>query len=333
MEHDCQHVFHGEALTEALSRMNVDKEARERTMRILERYRVQEAESLDNPDQQRPYTNQVEEEKFRDSDSSNLLKSLEGIDLESASVETLWNRLTKKGQQEFIRILETTGASQSLLAHAWEPWWIGRDPIIVEMEQPTKSPKPASLPPISDDIKPLSRHKSEKISSKLVFNVMELMSSFAYLCRWLDGNLEGSDRGHLAATTILSMCRTLATNEPFLFEGVIPFIDEWKYRLMTNSPFALDEYLFRHSIEDACILVGSKLHLLRGLSELRRLCHSMSATSRSHRLAERKIYFYQCWLLEAYDFLDLSVSIFEARHYLASQSPLPHHMYTESDTT
>ena len=331
-QHDCQHIFHGEALREALSRVTVDEEARERTLRILERYRVQESESLDSSDQQRHHTDQIEGENFRDADSSSLLKSLEGIDLESANVETLWDRLTKKGQREFIRILET-GASQSLSIQSWEPWWTEHDPIIIEMGQPAKTPKPASLPSISEDIKPLSRHKSEKVSSKLIFNVMELMCSLAYLCRWFGGSLEGSEMSHLAATTLLIICRTLATDEPFLFEGMIQFIDEWKYRLLTNAPFTLDEYLFRRSIEDACILVSSKLYLLRGLSELRRLCHSMSITSRSHRLAERKLYFYQCWLLEAYDFLDLSVPISEARHYLTSQPPLPHRMYAESDTT
>jgi hypothetical protein len=262
------------------------------------------------------------EEEEGDTDEED--PSIRFQNIPSEDVDAIWERLTEKERQEFLQLLEK-GDHQ--LLPPWEPWWCSssiqqqHSPIIHEMEEvssdESKSPQKV-LPSISDDLISLSQQKLHAIPERLELNLMELLCSFAYLCRWLNGALLEPDMCHLAATTLLKMCRTLTFQEPFTFKDLPSLIDEWNYRQLTReSDGGTSKSLLCRSIEDACILLSSKHYILRALSELRRLCATIMSTSRSHFLAERKLRFYQCWQRDAYNAAKMKALIAQTQSYLA----------------
>jgi len=200
----------------------------------------------------------VQEQDLLEQEEMALLDSLEGVDLDSPD---LFNKLTKEDQQTFKNLIES-GKITSLLP-VWEPWWL-KEPVKIFVKEVTEEEEQEETPVILNPIPPLSELTSKTPSPFLLFNLLDILYSYAYGMRYFNGDCQSDLQNSLSLFYDISS--VLSSNQVF----------ESSYQAISRSiENSLKSTLSKNSkefslaiIQDVVAILKFKDHILAALSDI-----------------------------------------------------------------
>ncbi|KAI8816454.1 uncharacterized protein EV422DRAFT_545243 [Fimicolochytrium jonesii] len=246
-----------------------------------------------------------------------LADRLQDIDLDMASPDAILDALTPAERAEFEASLrEGSDAVRSYLS-LWEPWWEAeqnRTPLVQDMEEsansePCRVEETSPVPKIIPRIKKMSQLKSAKPADDLIFNVVEIIGAYAFMCRYLNG--DWSEDPIEGARILWDLSRTLSSNQAFAYPGVEEALVSLKMKLLQNRTYGGGSKSFEMLLNDTATLFTSSDHLLSVFSDIHDLFGKAHSAAGKHEegaatvpralrqklfASQKKTYFYLSFL-------------------------------------
>lgn len=303
MHGSCAQGFYRECVFERLREMKVDNETKVKTLQMIKRSREMELEE----------DLQADAEEVS-SDEEDLASRLKNVDLDvdefdEETVKLVLSQLTDEEKQEFENMIKTGDIMNLVPEHEfWKPWWLTFEPKLVEEATPSsklvrKTKSTSHVPQIHDKIAPLSQLTS-KVSDNVCHSVTNIVISFAYVCRYLNG--EHHKQAVDAVNELVAISAVFRDNT--VFEDSKLSVQSVLQILINEKQVPID--FCSQLVEDCRKIVSRKETTLRMLSDLLavineavRLLKSDQELRRKLKLIEKKVQFLLSWTLACGDAL------------------------------
>ncbi|KAJ1925124.1 hypothetical protein IWQ60_004765 [Tieghemiomyces parasiticus] len=257
----CTETFYRAQATEQLQQERADEDEKRRMMEILKRLSEFDGEIWDAVDAD------------ADEPMSELSKRLEDLDLDRASFEMIWDRLTEDEQKDFYRqYLDPQHADPNSIGELlWKPWWKCAVPLVVEKDVAEDSavstlqrpPEPlADIPPFKS-LLPRAPHPS------ILFRLASTVFTYTYVKRHFNGDWTPDED---------EVVRLFWNIEPTLSKHTVDPAGSCEEALLLNleqmrqyesRDLPADLYVFL--LQDTIDILSTPHHLLAALSDLHRL--------------------------------------------------------------
>jgi len=218
------------------------------------------------------------------------------MDLQQAGFEEIWKRLTPQERERFKHEVDS-GVLQEAIAE-WKPWWmlVRKGPVIdVEEEKALFE----LLPVVEPGIKPLSQLSKVSPPKELVFNLVEILYTFCYTARLLNGEVQ--EEFEEAQRILLLVSHVLSTQEKFAYSTVAQAATGPMQRVRQQPSLSGDPELVSVVLDDICVLLSDKHLVLVALSETQRILTHVRSGAKANRgafLGAKKASFYLSWVTE-----------------------------------
>ncbi|OZJ02529.1 hypothetical protein BZG36_04130 [Bifiguratus adelaidae] len=306
----CTEVFYKESIEEEIRSKQVGDDEKRRMLELLRKF---EEDAVDESD----LFEELEEGDARDED---LLKRLQDIDLDKASFDAIWTRLTPMEQQRFTeQVAQSEDTAQNIgvdelindSTDLWTievPWW---DHIVVadskkkvriqeiDAEDDPKSTI-SDYPSILDTIRPISELTSRAPNADIAYNVLHAILSYAFLYRRMDGE-HASDAIESVQLLRHFEAEALFSHTPFAYQGVDEVLASFRQSLCeppyNNSITSVSDTLITLNT-DAEKFLTERNATLAALSDLYHTLFLFTGAKPATvdvKAAARKVYFYACF--------------------------------------
>ncbi|KAI8375035.1 hypothetical protein EDC96DRAFT_497657 [Choanephora cucurbitarum] len=165
---------------------------------------------------------EFEEDHQDDAKYEALLEKFSEMDIENTDPDVIWQLLSEQEREEFkqsLKELQEGGSNWSQWGLAnYTPWWSESMPLILDAQDPVPSHRPAlsnSLPDFSKMTQPSTRS-----SPHIMWNLLHLLGTYAYLMRHTMGDLLEDREATLALCQTLSSDVLYSTTAGCSFTGV-----------------------------------------------------------------------------------------------------------------
>eukprot|EP00794_Sanderia_malayensis_P000207 gene207-822_t len=257
-----------------------------------------------------------------DLESETLADRMKGLNLSEASFEDIWGKLSKKERILFEEVVKEGDIELDKLCI---PWWLNKSVMnrnrkILEMEDIDKSPDDEiqEIPKVIKNLQSMKELLPNKESSHLlVFNIAEVINTYAFVNRLYNGEMDDSIVE--ALDTIMSISKVLNSNCTYTdiqssLSSFVLHVKECKEYSDTIDPVV--------TLDDFCCIINSALKVkgfsydvpasLVCMSHLHELftagvehIKNQKVKTSIHREKKqkflqvaRKVYFMACWLVE-----------------------------------
>ncbi|KAL1916313.1 uncharacterized protein VTP21DRAFT_5930 [Calcarisporiella thermophila] len=309
----CSESFYQENVLLEMQSRGVDEETKNKTLDLLRRFQEQQLEE------------DVEEwDEENDSDTSDLAKRLTDLDLDNATFEDIWNRLTEAERSDF----KEKYLKEPELLPLWKPWWkqqakdeevaVGefseaRPNLIVELgaEQSDENTS-QGRPEVLSDLVPLEKLTKKSPHPDILYNIVGALFAYTFTCRRLNGEL--FENPEETCVMLLRVCPILAPRSKVIYQSVSEAITDC-IRASYESSHSSQSITFNALvIEDVATLLSSSLNVLSGLSEMVRIFRACNSQATQSFLAEKKVYFYAVYIKSLGDSNEMLSMVKAAAH-------------------
>ncbi|XP_066975699.1 zinc finger HIT domain-containing protein 2 isoform X2 [Macrobrachium rosenbergii] len=197
----CSENFYKEQVKAELEGSHLPKESRKKMEEILKRVESDGSvisdgnEVLDSDD---------------DEDEVDLAERMAGVDLSDSN--TVWKLLSDEEREEF-RELVNSGNFENLIP-TFDPWWEQEVPLVQEVrDQKNSTPEYHSNCPPLTEVPKFSELTKTPPSSCIPFNILNVLTSYAWMVRLFNGDHEESSLD--ATEALLTLSTVLSTNANF----------------------------------------------------------------------------------------------------------------------
>ncbi|KAJ1942518.1 Zinc finger HIT domain-containing protein 2, partial [Linderina pennispora] len=171
---ECTESFYQAQVADELKTRQADDDVKKKMHELLQQYHQGTLEDADSDEQ--------EEE--------DIAERMEGLNLDNASVDDIWKRMSEDERQEFLKLVNQ-GDLASVLP-AWVPWWQQSDkPGVVEVGQDDYQAI-ATIPKISECAVPV-QSLAKKVHPSVLYQIAQLALAYAYMMRHLNGDSRGKN--------------------------------------------------------------------------------------------------------------------------------------------
>nr|AAW24569.1 SJCHGC01179 protein [Schistosoma japonicum] len=153
---------------------------------------------------------EVDGQQISDEDENSdddLQSRLRDLNLENEDAEVIWSRLTLKEKRDFNRFIQSNAIVHFI--PTWTPWWLEEKPIIVEMDEHSKSVKKSYISPT---VQSLSKLLPSGISPhpSVGFILADVLLGYVFVMRFYNGDYMDliDDAGALLCNLILSFTQS-----------------------------------------------------------------------------------------------------------------------------
>ncbi|CAO3577344.1 unnamed protein product [Absidia cylindrospora] len=255
-------------------------------------------------------------------ESDNTLKTLEqqfeDMDIAKTDASLIWDLLSPQERHDFQALMKMD-AWQGLDLPEYEPWWTVPVSVVTDLDSDHGDDIGVSdIPPLPTAIPALSAILKSPPAPHLIFHLLHVLMTYAYLARQTMGDLADDIEYGVQSTYCLShaVLFSTATNSNNPFQGIGDVLTDIRRQIndlehqnsITSS--ALDimllqdaEYLLTHGKDYAIRALGEIYQLLDHASKDKTLVlpslssssTSAAATRKKVGLAARKAYFFMAY--------------------------------------
>ncbi|KNE56768.1 hypothetical protein AMAG_02544 [Allomyces macrogynus ATCC 38327] len=272
----CVTGFHQAAIKESLTTLKVDDKDRQTMATILHRVAASKQ-------------NNSEHGEGDVSDNNDLAQRLEGINLDTATVDEILAHMTAAERARFEASAQVT---MTELAASWSPWWCDDEPS-------------TTWPDLPADLAVLPEHQPR--NRNLMFNLVEVLVGYATIARMTCGDLglDGSGPDVGVATAVWDVSRVLGTQDAFSWASVDDVVEHTIHVAQQHTEYFASPDRIPTLFEDFLYLLRTPGDppALRALAQLQRLfaalqqCTTAAKSVRKRAmLTARKLQFYQQYL-------------------------------------
>ncbi|KAI0212348.1 hypothetical protein LSAT2_002749 [Lamellibrachia satsuma] len=172
----CSEGFYKDCFMEGLKEIQSSGEEKKKMIAMLERFEQQHSE------------NQSDSDDSEDDGECDLAERLQGINLDSVTMETVWQRLTQRERREFETMLRD--GSLGSLVELWEPWWTIKEPLVEETSctTGTETGSHQMIPRILSNVPALDQMLRKSAPSKYIkYSIVNVVYGFTYIARLHNG--------------------------------------------------------------------------------------------------------------------------------------------------
>ncbi|KAK7081140.1 hypothetical protein SK128_007090 [Halocaridina rubra] len=197
----CSEGFYKDQVKEQLEGTTVSEESRKRMLEILNRVERGEEALSDNEE---PLDSDDDEEE------EELSSRMRGIDLNDSNA--VWKLLSEAEREEFRELVKSGNYGD--LVPTWSPWWEQNVPLVQDISEgnPDIAAYATQCPPLVD-VPVLSEVTTITPSPCIPFNILNVITSYAWMVRLFNGDHEESSLD--ATEALLSLSTVLAANANF----------------------------------------------------------------------------------------------------------------------
>ncbi|TPX62276.1 hypothetical protein PhCBS80983_g00570 [Powellomyces hirtus] len=303
----CTESFYKDNIVAELGGQRASSGERERMLSMLRKFEADNDESAGNDEE--------------DDTIPDLAERLENIDM--ADSEAILSILTPGEREEFEASLREGPDAIRSYVDIWIPWW-AQDKLVQPSLVQQISPDPSeahqdhtSLPLILPHIKKLEKVTTKKPDDSIVFNVIELIGAYAFMCRFLNG--DWMEDPIESARVMWDASRILSSNQPFAFSSVAEALASLKFRTLQHETYGVLPRTTALNLKDISDILSSHRYLIAALSDMSRVfsaAYKGSQVDSSSPLiprpmrqkafgSEKKLYFYVCLFSEEQDMQSL----------------------------
>ncbi|XP_067628769.1 zinc finger HIT domain-containing protein 2 [Eurosta solidaginis] len=215
------------------------------------------------------------EDDAEESDNHDIATRLQNVDINDA--EEVWQHLTTEERAEFKKMIDS-GEILKLIPN-YNPWWVKSVKVqkIVEITQKEDQLATSNIPAIEKQIPQFSSICKKQPSSCLHYNLWNIMSSFACIVRYFNGEHSTNPIEAVAHLVNLSLTLKFGTN----FEDVDDAIVSVEMEALTSKPVGVGAEVYAGNVQitvsrvelesDARSLMSSCQYKLSALSDIYRL--------------------------------------------------------------
>ncbi|TPX58843.1 hypothetical protein SpCBS45565_g07887 [Spizellomyces sp. 'palustris'] len=291
----CTEAFYKDSLVAELQGQKVPEEDRNKMLQMLKRFE-KESEELEEQADEIP----------------DLMDRLAGIDLEQSTPDQILSVLTPAEREQFKASLREGSAAIRGYIEIWRPWWItseaARQFLIREIEPPDEvgTERDTSVPEILSNIKTIDKVSSANPQEGLIFNLVDMLAAYAFMCRFLNGEI--TEDPIESAQIMWNVSRILSSNQQFAFGSVSEALTSCKMRLLQSKTYdsTLDTAIL--AFKDVSLILASHHYVLAALSDMHKIFSSACtggrgdgaspliprATRQRAFTSEKKVYYYLC---------------------------------------
>ncbi|RUS18303.1 hypothetical protein BC937DRAFT_88941 [Endogone sp. FLAS-F59071] len=308
----CTESFYKDSIVEEIKSRQVDESEKRRMFEILRKFEKESAEQAD----------ELEEQESEEDESHDFAQRFENLDIDASSFYDIWAKLTPQEQAEFQRkVLKGeapfTMASDELgeLVPIWRPWWeleveerkVFRR-IIAEVDDNGNSDmgreahEKGARPAIMENVKPLKEMTKNTPNPGVVFNLINVLFSYALACRRSNGDPFDDLAEACVVVEHISMT-ILFSREPFMYESIAEAVADCVQRTLEHAYSSDPPALSLILLQDLTRLLSTPTVAFSALSDLIRLLRAASTstsvpkqTRRKAFLAEKKACFYLAYV-------------------------------------
>ncbi|CAG8503995.1 6129_t:CDS:2 [Funneliformis caledonium] len=304
----CTESFYKDSVIEEINSNRIDDDQKQKMFDMLRKFEQENDEM-------------AREAMEQDDEVDDFAERFKNIDLDSADVETILNKLTPAERRDFEQKY-IKGRSENLLELAdelqlWKPWWeasseynnrrkkstsskiieLDEDEDEFDYDSDDSSGYFANRPPILTEIKSLEDLTKTSPNPAISLNLLNILYAYAYACRTFNGDI--FEIPEESCKVLWDLSPILATKENLAYESISQAIAA-SSSLIVQNPIYNQPHEFSFLILDDIInLLSSTSNILAALSDLYRLFQlvgkSKSKNGKINQKAfftEKKIYFY-----------------------------------------
>ncbi|KAJ1938719.1 Zinc finger HIT domain-containing protein 2 [Linderina macrospora] len=303
---ECTESFYQAQVADELKARQADDTVKKEMYELLQRYQQGTLEDADG--------DEVEDE------IEDIADRMEGLDLENASMDDIWKRMTEEEQKEFLKLLDRGELEQVL--QAWVPWWQASDKAGVTEVGGDQSSNTGSVPQISEHGVPVQM-LAKKVHPSVLYQLAQIALAYVYMMRHLNGDPRGKNTVD-AFQDLISVSPLLASKEADVYSNA--------HEALIVGLCNIDEGM---PCDRKCALLDDMLSLYLGskyiaamLSDTHELLTMLLAMPASDRgslkkahvvRAERRVFFLLCVALqmstgtEPWEFMAAEISMLQRR--------------------
>ncbi|KAJ3053102.1 hypothetical protein HK097_005045, partial [Rhizophlyctis rosea] len=258
-------TFYKDSLLAELQGEKVSDQERFRMKQLLEKFEKQSREEEDSDDE--------------DSDLPDLSERLQGLDLDNASPEAILSALTPSEREVFEKMVRGEGGNVDAILPLWRPWWQTAEKTrpFVDLSAPTESALGSARPPILSNMPSIDKIAKVKPSPNLVYNLLDILFSYAFVSRYLNGDLTEDTVGTCQILWDLSL--VLSSNQPFAFDGVREAVATIKSKVTQKTTYGITSHTIISLLQDVTSIFSSPTSTLAALSDIHTLFSAASRAS------------------------------------------------------
>ncbi|CAM0136698.1 unnamed protein product [Umbelopsis sp. WA50703] len=176
----CTEAFYKDNIAEELKSRPSDPRQREHMLKQLRAFEEGNEDFVDSDDED-------------DDDGNDISRRFEGLDIDNADVQSIWNRLTPEEQQKFFNMIDSKNPELEQVLKIYVPWWETPYELVSEVDTTVadNSNKPPELP---DTLPTFDPQVISSPTFSLILNLIHCLMVYAYLQRHSLGELHDSEQ-------------------------------------------------------------------------------------------------------------------------------------------
>lgn len=232
--------------------------------------------------------------EMEDEDYDDITDRFNDLNIDSADIETIWNKLTPRERAEFQEKF-IDGKPESLLEiidelPLWKPWWeynnnnsskiVEISSQVVEDEEYSQKKSRDTLlqrPQILSDIKKIGELTKKSPNPALTLNLINILYVYTYICRMFNGSIHENVQDSI--NVLWDLSPILNTTKNLVFQSVDEAITASSMITIQNPKYKQPPEFQSLILGDIVCLLTSIDAVLAALSDLYRLFQSQQQTS------------------------------------------------------
>ncbi|KAI8319935.1 hypothetical protein GQ54DRAFT_292037 [Martensiomyces pterosporus] len=309
----CTESFYQDQVEEEMRARKADEETKKEMYMLIKRFQEQGVD---------------EDVEHEGDEAVDIADRMGGLDLDNATTDDVWDRLTEAEREEFLKLLD--GHELGKILEPWEPWWSAKSrPKVVEVGGSTDAERAGGakesnqVPQISNINVPVQK-LTDKVHPSVLNQLAQVSLAYVYMMRHLNGDPREGSLG--AAFDDLTMV------SPLLSSKVADIYTSAQESLIVGL-FNIDEGM---ACEAKCALLDdvSQIYVTPGyapamISDMHGIlkdllaagCSGKGQPKKAHvQRAERRVYFLLCMVLQmsrakdTWEFMATDIAILRRRY-------------------
>lgn len=275
---ECTEAFYKDNIAEELKSQPIDASKREHMLRQLRAFEEGNEDFVDSDDEE-------------EDDENDISRRFDDLDIDSADVQSIWDRLTPEEQQKFFNMIDSRNPELEQVLKMYVPWWETPYELVKEVDSTAEddSNKPPELP---ETLPTFDAQVISRPTFGLILNLIHCLMVYAYLQRHSLGELHDSAQMQELDDVYCTIAsEVLFTPDPSdAYSTMSDVAIEMAENSRSNEWNRTDLYSYAaFYIKDAIALFANPTYMQAALSDLYRFAEeSEKFNSRNKRVKARR---------------------------------------------